>query len=103
MAEDGGTRPTIVLVPTTCASGAEGASVAVYSDGGRKRPVVSPLFLAEVKWSAVFGAYVCVCEDDVADDLAGVEELVKAYARAGWRELRRVSLFVQPPRWRVAS
>ena len=48
VAEDaGGPRPTIVLVPTTCASGAEGASVAVYSDGGRKRPVVSPLFLAD--------------------------------------------------------
>lgn len=42
-----GARPTIVLVPTTCASGAEGASVAVYSDAGRKRPVVSPLFLAD--------------------------------------------------------
>jgi alcohol dehydrogenase class IV len=43
----GGARPTMVLVPTTCASGAEGASVAVYSDGGRKRPVVTPLFLAD--------------------------------------------------------
>jgi alcohol dehydrogenase class IV len=43
----GGPRPTTVLVPTTCASGAEGASVAVYSDAGRKRPAVSPLFLAD--------------------------------------------------------
>ncbi len=40
-------RPTIVLVPTTCASGAEGASVAVYSNQGRKHPVVSPAFLAD--------------------------------------------------------
>jgi alcohol dehydrogenase class IV len=40
-------RPMIVLVPTTCASGAEGASVAVYSSQGRKQPVVSPAFLAD--------------------------------------------------------
>jgi alcohol dehydrogenase class IV len=40
-------RPRLVLVPTTCASGAEGASVAVYSRAGIKTPVVSPAFLAD--------------------------------------------------------
>ena len=48
VADDAGApRPVIVLIPTTCASGAEGASVAVYSDAGRKRPAVSRLFLAD--------------------------------------------------------
>jgi alcohol dehydrogenase class IV len=42
-----GARPRLVLVPTTCASGAEGASVAVYSRGGIKTPIVSPAFLAD--------------------------------------------------------
>jgi alcohol dehydrogenase class IV len=40
-------RARFVLVPTTCASGAEGATVAVYSVAGRKQPVVSPVFLAD--------------------------------------------------------
>jgi alcohol dehydrogenase class IV len=40
-------RPVIVLAPTTCASGAEGASVAVYSNRARKQAVVSPAFLAD--------------------------------------------------------
>jgi hypothetical protein len=67
--------------------------------GGQRQP----LFLASVKWSAVFGAYVCVCEDDVADDLGSIDELASAYPRIGWRELRRVSLVVRPPSRRAAS
>jgi alcohol dehydrogenase class IV len=40
-------RPELWLVPTTCATGAEAASVAVFSSGGRKVPVVSPAFTAD--------------------------------------------------------
>lgn len=40
-------RPEFWLAPTTCATGAEAASVAVYSAGGRKVPVVSPAFVAD--------------------------------------------------------
>lgn len=57
----------------------------------------SPLFLAEVKWSAVFACYVCVCEDDVADDLGSFEELVAAYERKGWRAGEPFSLVAHPP------
>jgi alcohol dehydrogenase class IV len=39
-------RPEIWLIPTTCATGAEAAAVAVYTDRGRKVPVVSPALLA---------------------------------------------------------
>jgi len=35
------------MVPTTCASGAEGATVAVYVHEGRKKAVLSPAFLAD--------------------------------------------------------
>ncbi len=38
--------PEFWLVPTTCATGAEAAAVAVVLDGGRKVPVISELFLA---------------------------------------------------------
>lgn len=38
--------PEFWLVPTTCATGAEAAAVAVVLDGGRKVPVLSELFLA---------------------------------------------------------
>jgi alcohol dehydrogenase len=41
------TRPELVLVPTTCGSGAEAAGVAVYTLNGQKRPVVSPSFVAD--------------------------------------------------------
>ena len=40
-------RPWMCLVPTTCASGAEGAAVAVFSDEGRKVPVASRSLLAD--------------------------------------------------------
>jgi alcohol dehydrogenase class IV len=40
-------RPRLVLVPTSCGSGAESAAVAVYSVEGRKQPVVSDAFLAD--------------------------------------------------------
>jgi alcohol dehydrogenase class IV len=40
-------RPPLWLVPTTCATGAEAAGVAVYADGGRKIPVLSPSFIAD--------------------------------------------------------
>ena len=40
-------RVSMVLVPTTCGSGAEAASVAVYLLDGRKVPVVSPILLAD--------------------------------------------------------
>ncbi len=41
-------RPDLWLVPTTCATGAEAAGVAVYLDArGRKIPVVSPSFVAD--------------------------------------------------------
>ncbi len=40
-------RPELVLVPTTCGSGAEAAGVAVYTVNGQKRPVVSPSFIAD--------------------------------------------------------
>jgi alcohol dehydrogenase len=41
------TRPELVLVPTTCGSGAEAAGVAVYTLNGQKRPVVAPGFVAD--------------------------------------------------------
>ncbi len=41
------TRPEFWMVPTTCATGAEGATVAVCSHQGRKWPVVSPELLAD--------------------------------------------------------
>jgi alcohol dehydrogenase class IV len=44
---ESGPRPETWLIPTTCATGAEAASVAVYSDAQEKRPVVTPLFLAD--------------------------------------------------------
>jgi alcohol dehydrogenase len=40
-------RPRFWLVPTTCATGAEAAGVAVYSCGGRKVAAVSDAFVAE--------------------------------------------------------
>jgi len=40
-------RPELWLAPTTCATGAEAASVAVYSAGGQKVPIVSTAFLAD--------------------------------------------------------
>ena len=40
-------RPELWLAPTTCATGAEGAGVAVFSAAGRKYPVVSRLFVAD--------------------------------------------------------
>jgi alcohol dehydrogenase class IV len=40
-------RPPLWLVPTTCATGAEAAAVAVYLDHARKVPVVSRSFLAD--------------------------------------------------------
>lgn len=41
-------RPVFRLIPTTCATGAEGAAIAVFTDAdGRKIPVVSPHFLAD--------------------------------------------------------
>ena len=40
-------RPRFWLVPTTCATGAEAAAVAVFSAGGRKMAVVSDAFVAE--------------------------------------------------------
>ena len=43
----GTTRPAFWLVPSTCATGAEAADVAVYSSDGRKVPVVSPHLLAD--------------------------------------------------------
>jgi len=39
-------RPAFVLVPTTCATGAESATVAVLARGGDKVPVLSEAFLA---------------------------------------------------------
>ena len=59
-----------------------------------------PLFLAEVKWSAVFGTYVCQAEDDQAEDAYGddAEPLVADYVFAGWREIRRVGLSLCPPK-----
>jgi alcohol dehydrogenase class IV len=40
-------RPALILVPTTCGSGAEAAAVAVYALDGRKVAVVSDAFLAD--------------------------------------------------------
>ncbi len=40
-------RPALVLVPTTCGSGAEAAAVAVYALDGKKIAVVSDAFLAD--------------------------------------------------------
>jgi alcohol dehydrogenase len=40
-------RPDLVLVPTTCGSGAEAAGVAVYTVNGQKRPIVSSHFIAD--------------------------------------------------------
>ena len=40
-------RPELILVPTTCGSGAEAAGVAVFTAEGQKRPVVSPSFIAD--------------------------------------------------------
>lgn len=40
-------RPAFWLIPTTCATGAEAAAVAVYSCGGRKVAAVSDAFVAE--------------------------------------------------------
>jgi alcohol dehydrogenase class IV len=40
-------RPELVLVPTTCGSGAEAAAVAVYLADGQKKPVVSTHFIAD--------------------------------------------------------
>ncbi len=40
-------RPALWLAPTTCASGAEASGVAVFSDDGRKVPVVSRALLAD--------------------------------------------------------
>lgn len=37
----------VVLVPTTCGSGAEAAAIAVFSHENRKLPVVSPALLAD--------------------------------------------------------
>jgi alcohol dehydrogenase class IV len=39
--------PTLVLVPTTCGSGAEAAAVAVYTLDGKKVPIVLDRFLAD--------------------------------------------------------
>lgn len=58
----------------------------------------SPLFLSEVRWSAVFGCYLCRCEPDLADDVESAAELVGAYERAGWRETTRVNLYDCPLR-----
>jgi len=43
----GNDRPELWLVPTTCGTGAEATNVAVYSENGRKIPVVSDLFIAD--------------------------------------------------------
>jgi alcohol dehydrogenase class IV len=40
-------RPCLCLIPTTCATGAEAASVAVYTRNGAKVPVVDDRFLAD--------------------------------------------------------
>ena len=40
-------RPVLVLVPTTCGSGAEAAAVAVYALDGKKIAIVSDAFLAD--------------------------------------------------------
>ena len=59
-----------------------------------------PLFLGESSWSAVFGAYVCRCEDDLAEDAYGddADALVADYVLAGWSEVARASLILCPPR-----
>jgi len=44
--DDGIAPVDFVLVPTTPATGAEGATVAVYADQGCKQPVVGPAFAA---------------------------------------------------------
>lgn len=40
-------RPKMCLVPTTCGSGAEAASVAVYEDSGHKIPIASSTLIAD--------------------------------------------------------
>ena len=40
-------RPELWLIPTTCGTGAEAASIAVFSTDGKKFPVVSRAFLAD--------------------------------------------------------
>jgi alcohol dehydrogenase class IV len=40
-------KPEFWLIPTTCGTGAEAASVAVFSADGQKLPVVSPTFIAD--------------------------------------------------------
>ena len=46
--DEGESRPQFYLVPTTCATGAEAASVAVLTEtNGAKVPVISDLFLAD--------------------------------------------------------
>jgi hypothetical protein len=49
-----------------------------------------------VEFSVVLG-WTARCEDDVVRDLDSLAALVRAYARAGWKETRRVSLHVCPP------
>ena len=59
--------------------------------------VTEPLYVAAVEHSAVFQCYLVRCEDDDAIEVGDVDALAAAYARAGWREARRVSLGACPP------
>lgn len=45
--EFSGAKPELILIPTTCATGAEAASVVVFNHNGAKVPVVSQHFLAD--------------------------------------------------------
>jgi alcohol dehydrogenase class IV len=63
-------RPELWLVPTTCASGAEAGSVAVFSASGRKVPLMSPAFLADhvlldpqfLSWLSSEDVACCLCD-----------------------------------------
>jgi hypothetical protein len=59
--------------------------------------VSDPLHVASVEYSAVFQCHVVRCEDDDAVEVGDADALAAAYARAGWREARRVSLGACPP------
>ena len=59
--------------------------------------VTEPVYVASVEFSAAFQAHVVRCEDDDATEVGDADALADAYARAGWREARRVSLHVCPP------
>jgi alcohol dehydrogenase class IV len=73
-------RPEIWLVPTTCATGAEAAAIAVYSVDGHKVPVLSPDFVAD--HVVLDGRFLARLEDaDLAEFLSdAISHAVEGYS-----------------------